>query len=173
MSPALKQRKADEQTSSIPAVAEAMARQREAELTILDRTLAAYLEAVTLAAAGKPIPAAVADSAVVAAHGLRLRHDRLSEDVAVARLAMSMEQQIAEHEAGSAARRARMEEIKQEIVAAERLVRELRAEHHRLTSSGMVLATLRTQRSELGRDNPHLFKRARDLSNADWQRVRG
>jgi len=172
MSPAVaKQRKADD-TTTIPAVAEAIERKREAELELLNRRLAAYREAVTLAADGKPIPATVADSAVVAVHELRLRHDRLSDDVGVMTQARSLEKQMAEFEAGSPARHARLKEIKLELVAAERLLRDLRAEHHRLSVAGAAWVAWKTQRSELERDNPHLFRSAASMSDAEWQRVR-
>ena len=172
MSPAVAKRKADEMTSTIPAVAEAIGRRREADIDLLNRRLADYCEAVTLAAEGKQIPATVADAAVVAAHELRLRHDRLEGDVAALALSRVLEKQMAEFKAGSSARRDRMAEIKLQLIAAEQLLRDLRAEHHRLSVAGSAWVAWNTQRSELERDNPHLFNTAAAMSDADWQRVR-
>jgi hypothetical protein len=171
MSPAVAKRKADD-TTSLPAVAEAIAQKREAELALTDRRLKAYREAVTLAADGKPIPATVADSAAVAAHELRLHHDRLARDVGTMKNALSLDRQMAEFEAGSAARNERLHELKQELIAAEKLIREMRAEQHRLSVAGAEWVAWKTRRNELEQENPHLFRPAADLSDAQWQRLR-
>jgi hypothetical protein len=158
--------------TTLPAVAEALARRQAEEISVVNRNLSAYRLVVSKAATHEPLLATDADAAVIAAHALKIRPDRLVDDVASYRQALAYEAQMADYTSQSPARHARLAEIKRELEAVERLARDLRAEHHQLLVSGNVWIALRQNRDEIERNFPHLFKDAESLNAADWQRVR-
>ena len=165
-------RKPEPESVAVPEVHEALARRHAADIERQDRMLKAYLEAVTLAAEGKPIPPATADAAVEAAHALGLKASRLDADIDAMRRALSCERQETDHLAKSGERQTRLHEIKLEIAAAERLLRELQAERHRLSMSGHGLLGWAQERNALRRDFPHLFLGAADMDEKHWRHVR-
>ena len=171
MSPAAAKRKPEE-TTTIPAVAEALARRHADDAATLRRNLDAYKTAVVLAAKGEPIAAATADAAVVSAHSLKIKPERLDDDVAAMRQAIAYEKEMSDFTSQAPARHERLAEIKAELDVVERLGRELRAEHHRLLVAGHVWVAWKHSRDEIERRHPHLFKDALSLSDAEWQRVR-
>jgi hypothetical protein len=165
-------RKPEPEAVPVPEVHEALARRHAADIERQDRMLKAYREAVALAADGKPIPPSVADAAVEAAHALGLKASRLTDDIVAMRRALTCERQHAEYVGQSADRKARAQEVKLEIAAAERLIRDLRAEHHRLTMGGLEMVGWVQERDDIKRQFPHLFKAAADMDDKSWRHVR-
>lgn len=165
-------RKPEPEAVSVPEVHEALARRHASDIERQDRMLKAYREAVTLAAEGKPIPPATADAAVEAAHALGLKASRLGDDIDAMRRALAAERKHAEYIGQSADRKARAHEVKAEIAAAERLLCELRAEHHRLAAGGGSMIAWVQERDGIKRDYPHLFKAAADMDEKSWRHAR-
>jgi hypothetical protein len=172
MSPAATKKKSPAETTTIPAVAEALARRQADDAATVNRNLDAYKLAVAKAARGEELAASDADAAVVAAHALKLKPERLDADVAAFRQALAYEKEMSDYAAKAPARHERLKEIKKELEAVERLARELRAEHHRLLVGGSVWIAWKHNRDEIERDFPHLFKTAASLSETAWQRIR-
>lgn len=165
-------RKPEPEAVPVPEVQDALARRHAADIERQDRMLNAYREAVTLAAEGKPISPAVADAAVESAHALGLKASRMPDDIAAMRQALAFERQHAEYIGQTDDRKARAHEIKLDIAAAERLIRDLKAEQHRLTVGGMPVFYGLQERDDIKRKFPHLFKAAADMDDKSWRHVR-
>jgi hypothetical protein len=172
MSPATTKKKSPAETTTIPAVAEALARRQADDVAAVNRNLDAYKLAVSKAARGEELAAADADAAVVAAHTLKIKPERLDADVAAFRQALAYEKEMSDYTAKAPGRHERLQEIKKELQAVERLAKELRAEHHRLLVSGSVWVAWRQNRDQIEREYPHLFKNAESLSETDWRHIR-
>lgn len=172
MSPTATRKKPELAASSIPAVAKAITRRHEADTAETNKLLAAYRRAVEKAAAGESIPAADADSAVVAAHRLGLKGDRLDRDVAAMRQAQAAERAMAEYAAATPASRARGLAIKAELDALEKKIKALRAEHYRLGVRHNVWLGHKHNLDELTDSHPHLFRDAAAIDEETWQRIR-
>jgi len=172
VSPAATRRKPTLDASSIPAVAEAISRRHEADTAETNKLLAAYRRAVEKAAAGESISAADADSAVVAAHRLGLKGDRLSRDVAAMRQAEAAKRGMAEYEAATPACRARGAAIKVELDELEAKRRSLRSEAHRLSVRHNEWLGHKHNLDDLSKDYPHLFQAASAIDEETWRRIR-
>jgi hypothetical protein len=174
MSPAaaLKTPKTEPATVPLPEVQEALARRHAADLEQQDRYLRAYRDAVTLAAKAEPIPAAVADAAVDAAHALNLKASRMEDDIGALRRFLAYQRQEQAFRDTSAARHQRMADLNLEIPAARRLVRELEAEQHQLAYAGHSLVPLLQEQDGIRRDYSHLFRSAADMDDKAWRRAR-
>jgi phosphate starvation-inducible protein PhoH len=158
--------------TGVPEVESALARRHDADAKRLDALHRAYLEAVNLAALREPIPDDVADRAVDAAHQLGFRPGRMDTDVNLVRQLNTVEQQESEWLSTSDARKQRTAEIRLELEAARRLIRELEAEAHRLGTGGYVLVSCAHERRRMQTEAPHLFKPASELTDAEWRHVR-
>ena len=165
-------RKPEPEAVPVPEVQEALARREAADIDRQDRLLKAYREAVTLAADGKPLPPAVADAAVEAAHALGLKASRLDADVAAMRRALACDRGERDFRAASPDRQARAQAVKREHAEAVQRLRALEAEAHRLSVAGYQLVAFIQERDGIERDFPHLFKAAADLDEDSWRHVR-
>lgn len=173
MSPTLAKRKSEPNTSTnAPEVAAAIQRQQDADIATMNCHLAAWREAVIHAARGEPIPATVADSAVVAAQHLRLPASRMDADIAAMRTALDCDKRMADHTAKSPERAARLQAIKQELIDAQQRLRDLQAEGQRLSVAPHEWVNVKRLRDEVEQQRPHLFRDAAELTDAQWQHVR-
>jgi len=174
MSPAVAatKRKPEPEAVPVPEVHEALARREAADIERQNRLLKAYIEAVTLAADGKPIPPAVADAAVEAAHALGLKASRLDADVFAMRRALACERGERDFKASSPERHQRLQDVKREYAEAKQRLHVLEAEAHRLSVAGTALVAFMQERSGIERDFPHLFKAAADMDDKSWRHVR-
>lgn len=172
MSPAVAKQKPSDTITTPPEVMAAIQRQQDADVATTNKQLAAYREAVILAAKGQPIPATVADSAVVAAHRLRLPAGRMDADVAAFRTALACEQRMSEFKAKSAERTERAQAVKQELAETMQRYRSLQAEAARLGVSHHEWLSAKHQRDEVEQQRPHLFRDAAQLTEAQWKHVR-
>lgn len=172
MSPAVAKRKFDADTITVPEVAAAIQRQQDADIASTNSHLAAYRAAVVYAAKGQPIPATVADAAVVAAQHLRLPASRMDADVAAMRTVLACEKRMADFKAQSPAQAARRLAIKEEIVEVTQRLRNLQGEAARLGVAHHEWIHAKHQRDEVEQQRPHLFRDAAELTDGQWQHVR-
>lgn len=172
MSPTATRKKPELDASSIPAVAQAITRRHEADEAETNKLLAAYRRAVEKAAAGEPITTADADSAVVAAHRLGLKGDRLDRDVLAMRQAQVAERGLAAYAEATPACRARSDAIKAELDELEAKRRSLRAESHRLGVRHYQYVNFTQQLREIKEANPQLFADAAEIDEAAWRHIR-
>ena len=173
MSPTLAKRKSEPNTiTDAPEVAAAIQRQQDADIATMNRNLDAWRAAVIHAARGEPIPATVADSAVVAAQHLRLPASSMDADVAAMRTALDCDKRMAGHTAKSPERAARLRAVKQEILDTRQRLRDLEAEGHRLSVAHHEWVNAKYQRDEVEQQRPHLFRDAAELTDSQWQHIR-
>jgi len=172
MSPAVAKPKPEPKMTTAPEVAAAIQRQQDADTATTNKHLAAYREAVRLAATRQPILATVADSAVVAAHHLGLPAGRMDTDIAAMRTAVACERRMEDYTAKSADRQARSQAIRQELREAEQRLRALRAEAYRLSVAHTEWVNAKQQRDEVTQQRPHLFRDASQITEAQWRHVR-
>ncbi len=172
MSPTATRKKPELDASSIPAVAEAITRRHEADVAEKNRLLAAYRLAVSKAASGEAIPTTDADAAVVAAHELGLKGDRLARDVLAMRQAQVAERGLAAYAEATPACRARSAAIKAELDELEAKRRSLRAESHRLGVRHYEYVNFTQQLREIKEANPQLFADAAEIDEAAWRHIR-
>lgn len=172
MSPAVAKRKPADTIAAIPEVAAAIQRQQDADIAATNKYLEAYRTAVALAARGEPIPATVADSAVVAANTLRFKPTRFEVDVAAMRQAAALDKQEASLRARTVAAKEESVAIRDQLRELEALRRELLAKQHRLIATGFEVAGISQERQRLVTDAPHLFRNAEQLSDAQWNHAR-
>jgi hypothetical protein len=159
-------------TVGLSEVESALARRHDVDNKRRSALQHAYVQAVNLAAFGEPIPDDVADAAVEAAHQFGFHPARMDTDVAIVRRVNEMERQESEWRSTAEARNKRTAEIKIEIEAARRLVAELQSEGHRLGAAGYFVVANAQERREFEANAPHLFKRASELTDAEWRHVR-
>jgi hypothetical protein len=158
-------------TVGLPEVESALARRHAADNKRRNAMHEAYVQAVNLAALGEPIPDNLADAAVEAAHHFGFRPGRMDTDVGFVRRLNAMEHQESEWRSTAEARKKRTAEIRLELEAARRLIHQLEAEGHRLGSAGYFIVGNAQERRQMETDAPHLFKRASELTDAEWRHV--
>lgn len=159
-------------TTTMDAMAEAIARQRSDDQAVRQRHLDAYRRAVDLEAKWEPIPSEVADAALSAASALGIPPGRLAVDALALREADRLDAR--ERELKSA-----MEEWRVNKAAMDARYAELKAEIHRLDALSVRPLAFANEtvgisdaRRILRERSPHLFAPAADLTSAEWNHIR-
>lgn len=143
----------------------------EAARGIVD-VMARYTAMVHKAAAGTLSH----DEAVIAAsiaYDMGLPADRFDRDVAVVKDERAMVAQMERDKAAESQSRQRGEDYRDKLKALEQEIRDTRVAMHRLSGDAMTRTQRRIDHARLHAENPHLFKPADTLSDAEWKAVRG
>ena len=172
MSPTATKRRptANDNTTTMDAMADAIARKRADDLQVRQRHLDAYRRAVELEAKREPIPSEVADAALSAASALGIPPGRLAADAEVVRQALSLD--VHEHRLGEEmaswdgrALKERRRELVDEL-------RRVDATFAAASALGFRKAGIADQRRQLRARSPHLFASAAELTPAEWNHIR-
>lgn len=174
MSPTATKRRptANDNTTTMDAMADAIARKRADDLQVRQRHLDAYRRAVELEAKREPIPSEVADAALSAASALGIPPGRLAADAEVFRQALQLDTHEAQLRKETGLWGETAPALKQRRAE---LVHELRvvdAKFAAASAFGFRKAGVSQNRSELRGRSPHLFASAAELTPAEWNHIR-
>ena len=157
-------------TTTVDAMAEAIARQRADDQAVRQQHLDAYRRAVDLEARREPIPSEVADAALSAASALGIPPGRLATDAQVVRQALSLDaeqQRLGDEMAAwdASALKQRQRELVDEL-------RRVDAKFAVGSAFGYRRGAISQNREALRRRSPHLFASAAELTPAEWNHIR-